>query len=417
MLNKMNQSQPHRRRFIIGLVGSVSNGKTTLVERLSGVNTKRHSSEMKEGRTVKLGYANLIIWKCTMCESVCTSGQKSSKKECDYCNNPCQSEFELSLVDAPGHSAFIRTMIRGSSVMEAAIVVTDAKQIPHQHQTLEHLAILEILGVKKIIVVQNKCDLVTQAECQSHYEQLRLQFKGTVADSAPVIPICAQRGLNIPVVMSQLYAMCKSLQEEDSKVDYPFSGFAIIRSFDINKPDTTADDLKGGVLGGCLIGPESVKVGDVIEIRPGLIRSDNSFIPLRTTIRTIFSEQKSVQSCDFGGLFALGTNLDPTATKSDRLVGSVAGPPDRLPPVIKENDIKVVYITLEKDSKTSKFSESETYHFMWGNLVVRGKVSKTETKNVFHVTYEHPVCNYMSRCIIYGKKSDGLSMVGFGTIV
>lgn len=410
----MSQS---RRRFIIGLVGSVSNGKTTLVERLSGVNTKRHSSEMKEGRTVKLGYANLIVWKCTMCESISTTGQKSSKKECEYCNNSCQSEFELSLVDAPGHSAFIRTMIRGSSVMEAAIVVTDAKQIPHQHQTLEHLAILEILGVKKIIVVQNKCDLVTQPECQSHYEQLRLQFKGTVADNAPVIPICAQRGLNISVVMTQLYAMCKSLQEEESKVTYPFSGFAIIRSFDINKPDTTVSDLKGGVLGGCLIGPEHVNVGDVVEIRPGLIRSDNSFIPLRTTVRTIFSEQKSVQNCEFGGLFALGTNLDPTATKSDRLVGSVAGPPDRLPPVIRENNIKVVYITLEKDSKSSKLSESETYHFMWGNLVVKGQIAKTDTKNVFHITYEHPVCNYTNRCIIYGKKSEGFSMVGFGTIV
>ena len=101
-----------RKRFNIGLVGSVSNGKTTLVERLSSVNTKRHSSEMKEGRTVKLGYANLLMWKCFICNTIYTTGQKVSKKECEDCNNPCTVEFELSLVDAPGHSAFIKTMIR-----------------------------------------------------------------------------------------------------------------------------------------------------------------------------------------------------------------------------------------------------------------------------------------------------------------
>lgn len=408
-----------RRKFIIGLVGSVSNGKTTLVERLSGVNTKKHSSEQKEGRTVKLGYANLLLWKCTKCNCIYSTGQKASKQECEKCGETCNIDFELSLVDAPGHSAFIKTMIRGSSVMEAAIVVTDVKQIPHQHQTLEHLAILEILGVRKVLVIQNKCDLVSRDECKSHYEELKQQFKSTVAENAPVVPVCAQRGMNIEVVVSQLYRMCNELSSlsPPSTTLNDVSGFAIIRSFDINRPDTEIDNLKGGVIGGCLFGQTPLNVDDVVEIRPGIVRADQSYTPLKTKIKTVFSEQKSVPQCEFGGLFALGTTLDPTVTKSDRIVGCVAGYPQQLPPVVRITDIKVTYVTLDSSEKTSKLNEGEFYYFMWGNLVVRGKPTKL-TKTQFRIEYEHPICNYMKTCIIYGKKStQSTSLIGFGIIL
>lgn len=408
-----------RRKFIIGLVGSVSNGKTTLVERLSGVNTKKHSSEKKEGRTVKLGYANLLLWKCAKCNCIYSTGQKISKQECEKCEEACMIDFELSLVDAPGHSAFIKTMVRGSSVMEAAIVVTDVKQIPHQHQTLEHLAILEILGVRKALVIQNKCDLVCRDECKSHYEELKQQFKSTVAENAPVIPVCAQRGMNIHIVVSELYRLCaelSSLPPPDTTLN-DVSGFAIIRSFDINRPDTGIDDLKGGVLGGCLFGQTSLNVNDVVEIRPGIVHANQSYTPLKTKIKTVFSEQKSVQQCEFGGLFALGTTLDPTVTKSDRIVGCVAGYSHLLPPVIYTINIKMTYVTLDSYEKTSKLNEGEFYYFLLGNLVVRGKPTKL-TKTQFKIEFEHPICNYMKTCIIYGKKSNQStsSLIGFGVI-
>jgi translation initiation factor 2 subunit 3 len=398
------------------LVGSVSNGKTTLVEKLTGMNTKRHSKELKEGRTIQLGYANLLLWKCTMCGEVVTTGQKIQQRVCDYCSNACQVEFELSLVDAPGHSAYIKTMIRGSSIMEAAIVVTDVKQIPHQTQTLEHLAILEILGVKRVLVVQNKCDLVTADECLAHYTELKAQFSGTLAAQAPVVPICAQRGLNVSVVMAQIYNMCLELQHE-VRLPPAYEGFAIIRSFDINKPDTGVMDLKGGVIGGCVVGTRPICVGDQVEIRPGLIQPDNTFLPLRTKVLTIFSEQKSVQSCEPGGLFALGTNLDPAATKSDRLVGSVAGLPHTLPPVVSDAILRVVYVTLDKNKKPPKLSEDHVYFFVWGNLVVKGHPKTMPTKHTFRITYDQPMCSYVNRCIIYGKKSDGMALIGFGTLV
>jgi translation initiation factor 2 subunit 3 len=407
-----------RRKFIVGLVGSVSNGKTTLVERLSGVNTKKHSSEQKEGRTVKLGYANLILWSCDACKKNYSTGQKTVNKECEACGEKCRIDYELSLVDAPGHSAFIKTMIRGSSVMEAAIVVTDVKQIPHQHQTLEHLAILEILGVRKVLVIQNKCDLVSKEECKTHCDELKYQFKSTVAENAPVIPVCAQRGINIGVVVNELYALCNQLSSSPPCFGSDnFSGFAIIRSFDINRPDTGIEDLKGGVLGGCLFGQTPLKTGEVIEIRPGLVRADKTYTPLKTKINTVFSEQKSVQMCEFGGLYALGTTLDPSITKSDQIVGCVAGYSHQLPPVIQANTIKVTYITIDSTEKTPKLNEDEFYYFMWGNLVARGKPTKL-TKNQFKIEYEHPICNYMKKCIIYGKKSSQTTaLVGFGNTV
>ena len=408
--------QQIRKKFIIGLVGSVSNGKTTLVERLSGVNTKKHSSEKKEGRTVKLGYANLLLWKCKPCHRIYSTGQKSTKQECDKCGNPCTVDFELSLVDAPGHSAFIKTMIRGSSVMEAAIVVTDVKQIPHQHQTLEHLAILEILGVRKVLVIQNKCDLVSKEECNQHYDELKTQFQSTIAEHASVIPICAQRGFNIQVVVKELYKLCTELGSSSQGNVDDFSGFAIIRSFDINRPDTGVNDLKGGVLGGCLFGQTPFYLEDLIEIRPGIIRTDGSFTPLRTRIKSIFSEQKSVNTCVFGGLFALGTTLDPSATKSDRIVGCVAGYSHQLPPVVNSNEIKVTYILLDIKDKPQKLDDETMYYFMWGNLVVRGKPVKV-SKNQFKITYEHPICIYTKKCLIYSKKTNQTtSLIGFGNL-
>jgi len=409
-----------RRRFNIGLVGSVSNGKTTLVERLSGVNTKRHAAERKAGRTVKLGYANLLLWQCPTCTFLTTTGQTTTHCACPQCPaTACTVAFELSLVDAPGHSALVKTMVRGTSVMDGALVVTDVTQVPHQRQTLEHLAILEILGVTRVLVIQNKCDLVPRATCWAHWQELTRQFQGTIAAQAAVIPICAQRGLGVTGVMAPLHQMCLNLQRDATLAPpSPYQGFAILRSFDINKPDTSVRDLKGGVLGGSMVGSQPLHVGDAIEIRPGWIQADRSARALETSVHTIFAEQQALQSCSAGGLFALGTNLDPTVTKGDRLVGHIAGRPEHLPPVVHGHTLKIVYVTVESSAAPLKLAVDQAYHFLWGHAVVPGVVIATSGKHTVQVRYDHPLCTYADRCIIYGKAAaTGLvGLVGFGKV-
>lgn len=403
-----------RTRFNIGFVGAVSNGKTTVVGCLSGVNTKRHSAEQKSGRTVQLGYANVLLWYCKSCGEIFSSGQKVKQKKCDFCDNDCQVEFELSLCDCPGHNSFIKTMIRGVSVIDAAIMVTDVTKPPNTKQNLEHLAILEVLGVKDLIIIQNKCDLVDEATCIKNVQILHQEFKGTIGENSPVIPICAQRGINIDNVIAHLYRLCKKLQTY-SKPSSKYSGFTIIRSFDINKPDTDIDQLKGGVLGGCVIGDQEIKVGDILEIRPGLITQDKSHIPLQTKINTIFSEQQSLPSCTTGGLFALGTLMDPSLTKADRLIGSIIGPPDKLPPVVCTATIKITYINLEAQ-KIEKLKHDKDYYFMMGNLFIKGKCKATDKKNTFTVEFDHPICTYVQKCIIYTKENNSFVITGFATL-
>jgi len=405
-----------RTRFNIGFVGAVSFGKTTLVSCLSGVNTKRHSAEQKSGRTVQLGYANVLLWQCQFCEEIFSSGQKVKQKKCDFCDNDCTVAFELSLCDCPGHNSFIKTMIRGVSVIDAAIMVTDVTKPPNTKQNLEHLAILEVLGVKDLIITQNKCDLVDEPTCVKHYEILKQEFKGTIGENAPVVPICAQRGINIDNVITHLYKMCKKLQTYNISPS-KYSGFTVIRSFDINKPDTDIDHMKGGVLGGCVIGNQEIKVGDILEIRPGLITQSGAHIPLQTKINTIFSEQQSLKSCTMGGLFALGTLMDPALTKADRLIGSLVGLPENLPPVISTMTIKMTYINLEPDQKVEKLKNDKEYYFMMGNLFIKGKCKATVQKNTFTVEFDHPICTCVQKCIIYTKVNNTFAITGFATIL
>src|SRR3990167_11509488 len=140
-------SELENKKFInIGLVGHVANGKTTLVKALTAVNTKRSSKEVKSGRTIKLGYANCLVWKCGECGQVTTTGQERSKKANPVCCGKKQdapSKY-ISFLDMPGHHSYVHNMVKGSAVIDCAILVTDVRTDKLQVQTLEHLIILEI---------------------------------------------------------------------------------------------------------------------------------------------------------------------------------------------------------------------------------------------------------------------------------
>ncbi len=112
----------------------------------------------------------------------------------------------------------------------------------------------------------------------------------------------------------------------------------VARSFDINKPGTTATDLAGGVLGGSLVQGE-LEVGDDIEIRPGREVEEGGkteYVPIETTIRSLQAGGEAADTVTPGGLLGVGTGLDPSLTKGDALAGRMAGPPGSLPPTWNE---------------------------------------------------------------------------------
>ncbi|MDD4127628.1 MAG: GTP-binding protein, partial [Methanomicrobium sp.] len=145
----------------IGLVGHVDHGKTTLVSGITGQWTDRHSEEIKRGISIRLGYADATIYKCPDCEG---PDAYSTSEDCKNCGAKCEPYRTISFVDAPGHETLMATMLSGSALMDGAMLVIAANERCPQPQTKEHLMALELVGIKNIIIVQNKIDVVSQEQ-------------------------------------------------------------------------------------------------------------------------------------------------------------------------------------------------------------------------------------------------------------
>ena len=140
-------------------------------------------------------------------------------------------------------------MLNGAAVMDAALLLIAGNESCPQPQTSEHLAAIEIMKLKHILIMQNKVDLVKESQAMEQHEQIQRFVQGTVAEGAPVIPISAQLKYNLD-------AVCEYIT---SKITVPPRDFTsqarliVIRSFDVNKPGCEVDDLKGGVAGGSIL--------------------------------------------------------------------------------------------------------------------------------------------------------------------
>lgn len=236
----------------IGTIGHVAHGKSTVVKAISGVQTVRFKNELERNITIKLGYANAKIFKCSECKPPqCYKSYGSIKQDnppCEYCKKPLVLQRHVSFVDCPGHDILMATMLNGAAVMDAALLLIAGNESCPQPQTSEHLAAVEIMKLQHIIILQNKIDLVKEARCFEQHDQIVTFVKGTVAENAPIVPISAQLKYNIDVVCEYI---CKY-------IPVPIRDFTsdphliVIRSFDVNKPGAEISELKGGVAGGTI---------------------------------------------------------------------------------------------------------------------------------------------------------------------
>ena len=232
----------------VGVVGHIDHGKTTLLSKLTGKFTDTHSEELRRGITIKLGYAETIIYN--------NDGEYNNKS----IGKPVRY---VSFVDAPGHEMLMATMLSGAAVIDAAILVIAANE-GIKPQTQEHLMALQAKNIKNIIVVQNKIDLVSKEQALKNYKEIKDFLKGTIAENAPVIPVSAQQEINLEKIFQELALIEIPKRDLNSE---PF--FLVARSFDINRPGSKIQDLKGGVLGG-ILKRGILRIGDEIEIKPGI---------------------------------------------------------------------------------------------------------------------------------------------------
>ena len=116
-MSDATKALPKQPEVNVGTIGHVDHGKTTLVQALTGTWASRHSEELKRGITIKLGYADMPIYKCTKCAP---PNNYTNKPVCEKCNSPAEFVRAISFVDAPGHEALMATMLSGAAIMEAA---------------------------------------------------------------------------------------------------------------------------------------------------------------------------------------------------------------------------------------------------------------------------------------------------------
>merc|ERR1711991_60774 len=183
----------------IGTIGHVAHGKSTLVKAISGVQTVRFKNELERNITIKLGYANAKIYKCDNPECAppgCYRSYKSSQELCPPCRRPgcggvMRLERHVSFVDCPGHDILMATMLNGAAVMDAALLLVAGNESCPQPQTSEHLAAIEIMKLKHILILQNKIDLVKESAAIAQHAEIKKFIKDTGADKSPIIPLSA----------------------------------------------------------------------------------------------------------------------------------------------------------------------------------------------------------------------------------
>jgi len=386
-----------------------------LVESLTGVWAARHSEELKRGITIKLGYADAEVYRCPKCES---PHNYSTQEICPRCGSKGEFVRALSFVDAPGHEALMATMLSGAAVMDGVILVIAADEPCPQPQTREHLAAIEIVGVDKIVVVQNKIDLVDRERALESYREIRNFTKSTVAEGAPIIPLSAQNAVNVDVLLDALEKHIPTPTRDASKP----SRMHVVRSFDVNKPGTPAEDLTGGVIGGTIF-QGTFTVGDELEFRPGIGGArgrPDSYETLYSEIVSLHAGGRHVKEAYSGGLVGVGTLLDPSLTKADGLIGNLVGKPGTLPPT--RFDLALDFHLFERAVGTKELVEvkginiGESLLLDVGTAPTVGKVTGVKGDTA-ELKLTRPVCAQGSARVAASRKIAGRwRLIGFGII-
>ena len=173
------------KHVIIGTAGHVDHGKTVLVKALTGTDTDRLAEEKRRGLTIELGFARL-----------------------DFPDGSC-----AGVVDVPGHEKFIKTMLAGAGGIDLAMLVVAADE-GFMPQTVEHLNILSLLGVRRGVVVLTKCDLADADWLAMARAELAARVKGTFLENAPVVETSAATGQGIEDLREMLHALVRQTREK-----------------------------------------------------------------------------------------------------------------------------------------------------------------------------------------------------------
>ena len=374
----------------LGMLGSVSDGKSTAVFQLTGMKTQKHSDELKKNITIKPGYANLKIYKDS-------DNNLSNKKEE---NNDLI--HHLSFVDCPGHQQLILTMLGSINLMNGVIVVVSvAEDLNTKKQLIQHLAAIKLANIKKIIICLNKIDLVKKEEVYKKKQDLEKILKDIGIIPNIIIPTSFSKNIGVNYLFQSIVDLFPIKEISVNTNEKPL--FKVSRSFDINKNGSCWQDITGGVLGGSLV-KGRFKVGDEIEIRPGI--KTESFI---TRIVSIQTEKDTLNEIIPGGLMGIKTDIDPFYSSKDKLAGTIIGLKGHLPEVYKK--LKVNLNLTDKFDGYWDPEVDDNIDLQIGTLLIEGKVTNLEP---FEVELKKEACIEKDSLIIISRR---LKIVGYCHII
>lgn len=415
----------------IGTIGHVAHGKSTVVKGLSGVHTVKFKQEKERNITIKLGYANAKIFKCDdpRCPrpgNYCGKGSNHPDKFVDKNGWEWNLERHVSFVDCPGHDTLMATMLNGAAVMDGALLLVAANETCPQPQTAEHLAAVEIMKMKNIIVLQNKVELVSMDQAILQEEEIKQYLRGTCAEKAPIVPISAVMGLNLDVVAEYICTQIPVPLRDFSSM----AQLMVLRSFDVNKPGIDIEQIQGGVAGGSIL-KGVLRVNDEIEIRPGVVVKTTSSTwkctPIRTRVLSLKCEKNELQFAVPGSLIAIGTTMDPSLTRADHLVGSVIGIPGHLPGVYYSLDVaynlmkRLIGSTVAvggKKTRVEKLKVGEILRLNVGSTMTGAKITGLrEGENLARLELIQPVCTRLGDKVTVSRKYEShWRLIGNGEI-
>lgn len=407
---------PKQPEVNIGTLGHVDNGKSTIVQSITGVWTARHSEELKRGITIRIGYADAAVYRCPRCVP---PYDHYPSERCPVHGTDNEFQRVVSFIDCPGHHSLMVTMLSGAALFDGAVFVADVRQRFPQPQDGEHLMAAKILGIKNLIIAQNKIDLVDKKRAVENYREITNYLHQNGFEPVPIIPVSGQHGVGIEPL---LYAMQKIIRTPERDPSKP-SRMPILRSFDVNVPGTPAKNIKGAVIGGSIV-QGVIRKGDELEILPGIPKQRSGrtvYEPLYTEVTNLMAGGKSVTEALPGGLTGIETTLDPSIGKSDGLVGNVAGKPGTLPPVW--NTLSLDYVLFERvlgvegNVAVKQIAEKEALVINISSAVSTGVVTK-RTTNRLEINLSRPVvAETGSKAAISRKIGAGWRLIGYGIVV
>ena len=421
----MSNSKVLQPTINIGVIGHVSNGKTTLVEKLTLTDTRKFSKEQETNKTIRLGYANAKIYKCDTCTvpQAYQSGPSSEmERKCIHCDNMMQLVKHISFVDSPGHNLLMATMLNGTCIMDSTMLITSLHNTKYPApQTIEHMIVAEIMDLDTVICA-NKVDLVKRTDVESKLKQFRQYLTGTKYETSKIIPMSANFNINTDVLCQYI---CECIPEPEKNLNSNIE-MIIVRSFNVNKQNISIEDIQGGVIGGSII-QGTLKLEDEIVIIPGFVvknpSNETAFIyqPIRSTVHELYSDKTKLEQAIPGGLIAVKLSIDPYFTGQDRLIGNI---------LITQNndDYKVfeqfttTYSILKdvNDISTDDYTKITLTDIIVVNCNAKNvscKLLNKEKKTLELKCIDEPICVKIGGKITLSKKTTaGTRLIGFGYV-